>query len=290
LAKTDSSPVTVADLSVQVLIALSLRRDFPSDRLIAEETSEQLEADEALLQQLQDLLAPRTGRCSKREILESFQFGKDGDSGFSWVLDPIDGTKGFLRGDQYAIALAGLDGSDLRFGLLGCPRLKTTGAERGDGVIGGAYRGKGAWQKSLGSEGWSRVAVSARSQAQEVRLLRSFEASHTNEGQLESFVEAEGIAAPPVRLDSQAKYLLLARGDAEAVVRCLSPKRPDYREKIWDQAAGAIMVTEAGGRIEDLCGKPLDFSTGPTLSRNVGVRAHNGLLDDLNWSILMPGA
>jgi len=120
--------------------------------------------------------------------------------------------------------------------------------------------------------------------------LRSFEASHTNEGQLESFVEAEGIAAPPVRLDSQAKYLLLARGDAEAVVRCLSPKRPDYREKIWDQAAGAIMVTEAGGRIEDLCGKPLDFSTGPTLSRNVGVRAHNGLLDDLNWSILMPGA
>jgi HAL2 family 3'(2'),5'-bisphosphate nucleotidase len=286
ISKSDSSPVTVADLSVQVVVALSLAQAFPEDRLIAEETSEQLTSDGELLVQLQTLIEPHVGRRSRDDILGCFRSLQSGLSGFSWILDPIDGTKGFLRGDQFAIALAGMRDGGLKFGLLGCPRLGVSGVEHGPGVLGVAYLGKGTWQSELGSMEWEPVTVSKCERAQDVRLLRSFEAGHTNEVQIEDFIRSQGIEAPPVRLDSQAKYLLLARGDAEAVVRCLSPKRPDYKEKIWDQAAGAIVVTEAGGYIADLKGEKLDFSTGRTLLHNTGVIAHNTALSKLDWAKL----
>ena len=55
----------------------------------------------------------------------------------------------------------------------------------------------------------------------------------------------------------------------------------DYHEKIWDQAAGSLVVEEAGGRISDLDGRPLDFTAGRTLARNRGVLASNGHLHEV---------
>ena len=81
-------------------------------------------------------------------------------------------------------------------------------------------------------------------------------------------------------MDSQAKYAVLAAGDGDVLLRLISPSRPDYREKIWDQAAGSIVIEEAGGRITDLDGKPLDFSHGRTLAKNRGILATNGHLHD----------
>jgi 3'(2'), 5'-bisphosphate nucleotidase len=109
-------------------------------------------------------------------------------------------------------------------------------------------------------------------------MLRSFEAGHTNTGQIGDLIEMLGIQAEPVRMDSQAKYCVLAAGGGEILLRLLSPKKPDYREKIWDQAAGLIIVEEAGGKVTDSYGQPLDFSVGRTLDRNRGVLASNGLL------------
>jgi len=80
-------------------------------------------------------------------------------------------------------------------------------------------------------------------------------------------------------MDSQAKYAVLAAGGGEVIVRLLSPKLPDYREKIWDQAAGALVLEEAGGRITDLDGKPLEF-TSRVLVNNRGVLASNGHLHE----------
>ena len=79
-------------------------------------------------------------------------------------------------------------------------------------------------------------------------------------------------------MDSQAKYAVLAAGEGDVLLRLLSPSRPDSREKIWDQAAGSIVIEEAGGRITDLEGKPLDFSHGRTLAKNRGIIATNGHL------------
>jgi 3'(2'), 5'-bisphosphate nucleotidase len=82
-------------------------------------------------------------------------------------------------------------------------------------------------------------------------------------------------------MDSQAKYAVLASGGGEIILRMLSSKQPDYREKIWDQAAGSLILEEAGGKITDLTGLDLDFSTGRTLSKNRGVFASNSVLHDV---------
>ena len=112
------------------------------------------------------------------------------------------------------------------------------------------------------------------------RLLRSVEKSHTDTDGIGELATELGIMAEPVPMDSQAKYAVLAAGGGEILLRLLSPSRPDYREKIWDQAAGSIVIEEAGGRVSDLDGKDLDFSQGRTLAGNRGVLATNGLLHD----------
>ena len=86
------------------------------------------------------------------------------------------------------------------------------------------------------------------------RLLRSFESGHTNVSQIDVLANHLGVAAEPVRMDSQAKYAILAAGGGEIYLRLLSANRLDYREKIWDQAAGSIVIEEAGGRVTDLDG------------------------------------
>jgi len=276
--KSDSSPVTVADLAVQILVVTALREKFPEDQFIAEETAAPLLQNEELFRLVRHYLESFGGPWTRESVVQALS--NDTKSERRWILDPVDGTKGFLRGDQFAIALAHSVGSEIQFGLLGCPRLGMSGNEHGEGVIGAASLGRGCWQKSLHQSDWNKVEVSSQDRASETRLLRSFEASHTNEAEIETLVENLSVTAEPVRLDSQAKYLLLARGDAEAVIRCLSPKRPNYKEKVWDQAAGSIVVTESGGRITDLAGKSLDFSHGNTLARNTGVIATNKKLHE----------
>jgi 3'(2'), 5'-bisphosphate nucleotidase len=124
------------------------------------------------------------------------------------------------------------------------------------------------------------MKVSNRKNPVQARLLRSVESGHTNTGQIGQIVDRLGITAPPVPMDSQAKYAALAAGQGDVLVRLLSTSRPDYREAIWDQAAGSIVVEEAGGRVSDADGKPLDFTTGRRLTSNRGVLATNGHLHD----------
>ena len=110
------------------------------------------------------------------------------------------------------------------------------------------------------------------------RLLRSFESGHTNVDQLDQAAARLNVQAEAVKMDSQAKYAVLAAGRGEAIVRLLSPEQPNYKEKIWDHAAGSLVVEEAGGRLSDLDGKPLDFTAGRTLQHNRGLLATNNHL------------
>ena len=75
--------------------------------------------------------------------------------------------------------------------------------------------------------------------------------------------------AKPIRIDSQCKYAVVARGQADAYLRL--PTRPDYVENIWDHAAGMLIATEAGATVSDIQGRPLDFSCGAGLRRNRGI-------------------
>ena len=77
-------------------------------------------------------------------------------------------------------------------------------------------------------------------------------------------------------MDSQAKHVTVAAGVNDLLMRF--PPDASFHDAIWDQAAGALLVEEAGGRVTDLSGRPLDFTAGPRLLRNDGVLVSNGRL------------
>ena len=175
-----------------------------------------------------------------------------------------------------------LDGR-VELGVLGCPELTDPRSQEpsGRGTLIAALRGRGTWSQSLDGDGeWHKFTVSSHADPAAARLLRSVEKAHTNTDEIGQLVANLRITAPPVGMDSQAKYAVLAAGAGDVLVRLISPSRPDYREKIWDQAAGSIVVTEAGGRITDLDARPLDFAQGRTLAKNRGILATNGLLHE----------
>lgn len=276
LTKDDRSPVTVADFAVQALIARRLAENLPGANLIGEENAEALRLEEGVttLDHITDFVRSAIRDATPEEVCGLIDRGSGEPGDTFWTLDPIDGTKGFLRREQYAVALALVRDGKVEFGILGCPELNggtIVAAARGHGTFGQPMQGKGDWQPQK---------VSSRRDAKDARILRSVEKSHTNFDEIGQLAAALGVTAPSVGMDSQAKYAVLAAGEGEALLRLLSPSRPDYREKIWDQAAGSIVIEEAGGRITDLDGKPLDFSQGRTLPQNRGILATNGLIHE----------
>lgn len=287
LTKGDSSPVTIADFASQALIAYMLSNTFPDIPLVAEETAMALRAPEGadLLEQVTKYVKTVLPEVTPEMICDWIDLGGATPGKRFWVLDPIDGTKGYLRGDQYAVALALVEDGTVRIGALGCPNL--TDAIKPDpeglGCIVLAASGEGTWVSSMEDDDnqWRQLHVSRQADSSQARLMRSFESGHTNVSKIDLLADKLGVQVEPVRMDSQAKYAILAAGGGETMVRLLSPKQPDYLEKIWDQAAGSLILEEAGGRITDLDGKPLDFTQGRMLVNNRGVLASNGYLHEV---------
>jgi 3'(2'), 5'-bisphosphate nucleotidase len=288
ITKDDRSPVTVADFAVQALVARRLAEVFSGAALVGEEHAAALQLEEgvAALQQVTSFVRTAIPDATPEEVCGLIDRGSGEPPDTFWTLDPIDGTKGFLRREQYAIALAFVENGKVVLGVLGCPTLTQINspslpAAEIDGSLIVALHNQGTFHQQLDIPiDWRRLRVSARSRTSEARILRSVEKSHTNVDEIGQLAATLGVNSPPVAMDSQAKYAVLAAGEGDVLVRLISPSRPDYREKIWDQAAGSIVVTEAGGQITDLDGRPLDFSQGRTLAKNRGILATNGRLHD----------
>jgi len=113
-----------------------------------------------------------------------------------------------------------------------------------------------------------RIAMRDISSLSEATFCESVEAAHSNHSQQGRIALALGVTRPSVRLDSQAKYATVARGAADIYLRL--PVRADYEDKIWDHAAGDLIVREAGGSVTDVYGKRLNFGVGRTLKENKG--------------------
>jgi 3'(2'), 5'-bisphosphate nucleotidase len=286
LTKGDKSPVTVADFASQALIGYMLSTSFPDIPMVAEETSTALRSPEGanLLKQVTDYVQRILPDATGESVCVWIDHGSADSGKQCWVLDPIDGTKGYLRGDQYAVALALVEDGVVQIGALGCPNLTDalTPDSNGPGSVLLAARDQGCWASSMDDDNndWRQLHVSDCVDGSQARLMRSFESGHTNIGMIDHIAEHLGVQVEPVRMDSQAKYAVLASGGGEVILRLLSPEKPDYREKIWDQAAGALILEEAGGRITDLDGRSLDFTQGRMLVKNRGVLATNGRLHD----------
>jgi 3'(2'), 5'-bisphosphate nucleotidase len=283
LIKDDRSPVTVADYSVQALVSRRLAQAFPDDPLVAEETSVGLLAPTGVdtLEQVTRYVSRLVPEASPVAVCAWIDRGQAEPGQHFWTCDPIDGTKGFLRGGQYAVALALVEEGQVQLGVLGCPRLSDPAQPEkdGPGLLIVAVRGQGAWITSLAEpDNLTAIHVSNCQEAARAHLVRSYAAEHTNVQLVDRLAAALGLESPPLRVDSQAKYVLLAAGAAELMLRVLPADNPAYHDKIWDVAAGALIVQEAGGCVTDLDGRALDFSAGRTLRRNRGVLASNGHL------------
>ena len=254
-----------------------------------------------------------------------------------WTLDPIDGTKGFLRGGQYAVCLALLVDARVELGIIGCPNLPSIPAPsplstntssstatpddasanpRGTGALFVAVRGHGTHQLPLlvppppSPPAVDRCRLNMpRLAIHELCFLESVEKAHAALDTNARIAARLGVRADPTRMDSQAKYAALVRGDGGGGVYLRLPVAGrgrgggagGYHEKIWvrsnakkirltdlfsvflyfnlcyvlaqDHAPGSLLVEEAGGVITDSRGRPLDFGVGRTLGTNFGVVA-----------------
>ena len=275
VAKSDDRTVTVADFAAQAVVCATLTESLGAIDLVGEEDSDDLRSPErvALLQGVVDLVRiQRNDAVEASTVLDWIAVGaSDGTTDRYWTLDPIDGTKGFLRGEQYAIALGLIEHGEVILGVLGCPNLPNP-----DGSTGAIFTAADgvcqAWYGSATDPVAVRVAAPAS--LAEARFCESVESAHSNQHQSSQIAALLGITAEPYRIDSQCKYAAVARGDASIYLRL--PTRADYREKIWDHAAGKFVVEQAGGVVTDVTGAPLDFSRGATLDANSGVVATNG--------------
>ena len=284
LAKRDRSPVTVADFGAQAVVSAVLQRAFPADPVVGEESAGALRtpAGADLCARVVHHVHGVTPGAVGSDILDAIDRCSDegGPRGRHWALDPIDGTKGFLRGDQYAVALGLIEDGEVVLGVLGCPNLPHDLADPDGprGCLFVAIRGGGAFTRGLDDPRERPIRVSSLSGLADASFVESVESGHSSHSHAARIAARLGVTAPPVRIDSQCKYGAVARGDAAIYLRL--PTRKDYQEKIWDHAAGWCVVTEAGGRVTDARGRPLDFSIGRTLRDNKGVVATNGFLHD----------
>ena len=270
--KGAAGPLTLADLASQVAAIASLRAALGgSTRFVAEESAEEVEANggESLLDRVAGILCAAGTRIDGIGVREALSCGgHEGGVDRFWAIDPLDGTKGYLRGGQFAIAIALVEEGRPVVGVLGLPRLSSAGIDAGEGVVASAVRGAGASQGTVEGTLTAPIRVKPWAPGQPVRLAGSVEKAHSASDTLEALVGRLG-PVEPVRVDSQAKYALVARGDADAYVR-RSPNA-GYREWIWDHAAGALVATEAGCSVTDALGTPLDFSQGRRLEHSSGI-------------------
>ncbi|MGH8584560.1 MAG: 3'(2'),5'-bisphosphate nucleotidase [Gammaproteobacteria bacterium] len=277
--KGDQSPVTVADFAAQAVVCRRLQSALGELLLAGEESSADLRGAEhgpmreAVVQAVRQVWPPAT----EPEVLDAIDLGShDAGAAAYWTLDPVDGTKGFLRGGQYAVSLAFIAAGGVQLGILGCPNLSADFARPFSdpdpvGLIYYAVAGQGCWvvpadDVKLRAE---RVVAASSTPNSTVRVCESVESSHSRPGDTARVVARLGGAASPARLDSQCKYAVVARGQADAYLRL--PARAGYIERIWDHAAGSLIAQEAGATVTDVDGKPLDFSRGQGLCENRGI-------------------
>jgi len=283
LIKEDQSPVTIADFGVQALAGYFLKQFFKEATLVGEEHSRVLRTSEGKehLSQVTDYVKTLAPEATEDLVCEWIDRGAGEPTDGYWTLDPVDGTKGYLRGGQYAIALAYIEKGEAVLGLLGCPELELPQLSGVKGCVVLAKKGEGAWVSEFGDlKNWIELHVSDCDDAKEAIVLGSVESAHTHHGRIQGVREKLGITHDPIRLDSQAKHALLAAGGGDILFRLPPKDRPDYREKIWDVAAGALVIQEAGGKVTDIDGKEIDFSTGLELTNNRGLLASNGIFHE----------
>jgi len=279
ITKSDKSPVTIADFASQAIVCRILHDQFPHIPIVGEESADALKKPEHadVLQKIHYYIKKDpaiAALLNPENLFESIDLGGSEPNGeIFWTLDPIDGTKGFLRGEQFAVALALIVKGEVQLGVLGCPNLEIPGQTSASGYLLSAVRDGKTKLVNTHTGHEETVVTSDITDSRKMRFVESYVSAHSNMNKQEQIAHTLEMEREPVRMDSQVKYAVVATGNAEIYLRIPHPKTPDYEEKIWDHAAGSIVVEEAGGIVVDINGKKLDFGVGKTLKNNTGIFA-----------------
>ncbi|GMP74909.1 hypothetical protein CsSME_00032169 [Camellia sinensis var. sinensis] len=244
LEKNDQTPVTVADFGVQALISLELSKLFPSIPLVAEEDSASLRSNNlvtSVVNTVTDKTSFREKQLTEADVLEAIDRG--GKDAFSfgpmpatyWILDPIDGTRGFVRGGD-ALYVEDNSSKSTKEALESAHTLSESG------IIMVSHIGCGTWTKQL-SDGqtWDSLPLST-----------SFDATTDAES-----INDKLVLLLPACCGSLCKYLMVACGRASVFIL---RKRAQTIVQAWDHAVGMICVHEAGGKVTDWRGSQLDLA------------------------------
>ncbi|KAF2663367.1 3',5'-bisphosphate nucleotidase [Microthyrium microscopicum] len=295
LSKADASPVSLADFGAQALLVSAIHTEFPNDLIIGEENADALRADSKLMKKVWDLVNSTRladeesekllGRPkSMEEMCKMIDLGgqtNDSARGRVWVIDPIDGTKTFLAGTQYAIVVALMvDGVD-QLGIIGCPKMdwhaglvsEDAIATQGLGWTVTGVRGHGNYARPMSTGSLlPATPVSkrpARTTYQDAIFLDSMMSEKSRFPNRNDFAEKLGAKLPAMNIySSSMTYVALALNIGQFRVRAPLPSAP--ASFIWDHAGGICIVEEAGCKVTDLRGTAIDLTLGRRLAANWG--------------------
>ena len=277
--KEGREPVTIADYGSQAILCRAISMAFPEDSVLAEEHGSQF--GDLLTDEQRAEIIRLVGEILGESVTEAqvtgwLDHGRGRDAERTWVIDPIDGTKGFIAMRRYSIAVGLLDGGLPVAGVLGSPGYPTPD---GSGLLFYA-QGSAAYAELISGSKPSRIAVSTRTKPRELKAVESVERDHAALELMARIYAELGIdkATQVEGIDSQDKYAMLACGDADLYLRLPREAKPKHRS--WDHAAGAALVQAAGGVVTDIDGSSLDFSTGAILTNNMGMVVTNGRIHD----------
>ena len=253
MMKEDKSPVTIADFGSQAVILEELHQHFPHDPVIAEEDATELLSSkntpirESVFRQVQQISPGFT----EDEIINAIQRGNyiGQGEGRQWTLDPIDGTKGYLRNGQYAVALALIENGKVVLGVLGCPNLAADFSDTNSsiGCLYLAVRGEGVVARDLENQAELSVSVSEIDRPSETKVCESRDSGHSSHSRAAQIASRLGITSTPIRIDSQCKGMRWsARGDASIYLRL--PASRGYEEKIGITPQVSSSSKKQGGK------------------------------------------
>jgi 3'(2'), 5'-bisphosphate nucleotidase len=232
----DREPVTQADKLANEIIVSRLQQEFPGDGILAEESID------------------TAHRLDKSRV---------------WMIDPLDGTTGFIEGNgDFAVQIGLSENGNCVLGVVYQPLT---------GVLYRAVQGGGTWIECPEMKP-ERGRVSDNRDVATMRLAAS--RSHPSP-RMDKVLQAFGLKEKVLRGSVGIKVGLIIEQQCDLYVH-LSP-----RTKQWDTCAPEVILNEAGGRITDLFGRPLRYNHADVQNRN-GVVASNGVSHDHIVELLQP--
>ncbi|KAK2601887.1 hypothetical protein QQS21_004574 [Conoideocrella luteorostrata] len=292
--KDDLSPVTVADFAVQALLIATFKSAFPEDTFVGEENASALRENSNLLRRVWELLqksqlGPDAQSCAVPtseehmcDLIDLAGSSTPSKAGRTWIFDPIDGTKTYVRGELYAINIGLLVDGKQTLGSVGCPNMSINAAAplrnenidpAGDGCIVYAVRGYGTHARSMKapvSDTSDRHVSRVSTTSDDIRFV-------TCVGIVDSALDNvhEVIAT---RLSANfpgcdlvpwvLRWATLALGLGNTTVWVY--KKRDRYAKSWDHAGAMLLFEEAGGKITDVLGRDIELTAGRKMSGNFG--------------------